>query len=144
MTTYPASHHVEEGTVVHSIFMICEEVNGQMSRVAHRNIHLFTVNTEYFLMRLLKSERYKAKDSWAPKHMISPRMSPTLEFMAAILVRISMMAPQQPMNTPRAFFRVIGSFRMMKDKSIAKIGIDVVQMLELTGEVMLSPMVYRH
>ena len=68
-------------------------------------------------------------------------MSPTLELEAEALVRISINAPQNPMNTPPAFLAVTGSLRMMAERIIAKIGIDVVTMLELMGEVMLSPMV---
>ena len=45
------------------------------------------------------------------------------------------------MATPPAFIAVMGSFSMKNASSIAKIGIDVVSMLALTGEVMLSPMV---
>ncbi len=77
-------------------------------------------------------------------HIKSPRMSPILSLIAAALVSTSVTAPQQPMNTPRAFWSVIGSFRMRKESTIANIGIEVVTILELTGEVMLSPIVYKH
>ena len=71
-------------------------------------------------------------------------MSPCTRFVAAALVRISINAPLQPINTPVAFFPVMGSFRMMAEKTIAKMGIEVVTMLALMGEVRLSPMVKQH
>lgn len=68
-------------------------------------------------------------------------MLPTFALPAVALVRMMMQAPAQPVSTPSAFFQVIGSFRMKKERIIAKIGIEVVMMLELLGEVMFSPMV---
>ena len=68
-------------------------------------------------------------------------MSPTLELSAVALVRMSMSAPLKPMNTPPAFLAVMGSLRMMAERIMAKMGMEVVTMLELMGEVMLSPMV---
>ena len=44
------------------------------------------------------------------------------------------------MSTPMAFLPVMGSRRIMADRIMAKMGIEVVTMLALTGEVMLSPM----
>ena len=108
------------------------------------NIHLLTVNTEYFLTRGLKSDRYSAKDSWAHKQRMSPRMSPTLSLDAVALDKMRMMAPENPSNTPPTFFAVSGSFSISADRSMAKIGIDVVTMLALMGEVILSPMVNPH
>ena len=52
-----------------------------------------------------------------------------------------MSAPLQPISTPVAFFPVMGSFRMMAASNMAKMGIDVVTMLALMGDVMLRPMV---
>ena len=75
---------------------------------------------------------------------MSPRMSPTLSLAAVALDRIRMMAPENPSNTPPTFFVVNGSFSMSADRSMAKIGIEVVTMLALMGEVMLSPMVNPH
>lgn len=68
-------------------------------------------------------------------------MSPTREFTAAALVRMSISAPLHPMSTPVAFLPVIGSLRMSADRIMANIGIDVVTILALIGEVMLRPMV---
>ena len=68
-------------------------------------------------------------------------MSPTFEFAAAALVTMSITAPAHPRATPPAFFAVMGSLSMRKASIIANIGIDVVTMLALTGEVMLRPMV---
>ena len=69
-------------------------------------------------------------------------MLPTFALPACALLRMRMSAPPQPIATPNAFFHVIGSLRMKKESTMAKIGIDVVTMLALTGEVMLSPMLY--
>ena len=52
-----------------------------------------------------------------------------------------MTAPAHPISTPSAFFQVIGSFNIRKERIMAKIGIEVVIMLELLGEVMFRPMV---
>ena len=71
----------------------------------------------------------------------SPQMFPTLAFPAVALVMMMSTAPLQPKSTPATFFQVMGSWRMRNDRIMAKIGIDVVMMLELLGEVMLSPMV---
>ena len=68
-------------------------------------------------------------------------MSPTLSLTAAALVRMRIRAPEHPMRTPHAFFPVIGSLSISADSIIAKIGIDVVTMLALTGDVMDSPRV---
>ena len=68
-------------------------------------------------------------------------MSPTLSLAWAAEVRMSISAPLQPMSTPSAFLPVMGSFRMRAARSMAKIGIDVVTMLALMGEVIDSPMV---
>ncbi len=116
-------------------------VNGSIISVAHVNIHLFTVITEYFLTSLLNSARYSANDSCAATHRRSPRMSPTLSLAAFALDSTRATAPVQPKSTPKAFFPVMGSFRMIAERIIAKIGIEVVTTLELMGEVMLSPMV---
>jgi len=45
------------------------------------------------------------------------------------------------MATPSAFLAVMGSFRMRAASTMAKIGMEVVTMLALMGEVRLSPMV---
>jgi len=71
-------------------------------------------------------------------------MSPTMALPARALLRIRMRAPQQPIATPNAFFHVMGSFKMKKESTMAKMGIDVVTMLALTGEVMLSPILNKH
>lgn len=55
-----------------------------------------------------------------------------------------MSAPQQPMATPKPFFHVMGSFKIKNDNIMAKMGIEVVTMLALTGEVMLKPILNRH
>ena len=68
-------------------------------------------------------------------------MLPTLALPDVALVNIIITAPAHPSSTPPAFFSVIGSLRMKKDSIMAKIGIDVVMMLELLGDVMLRPMV---
>ena len=68
-------------------------------------------------------------------------MSPTLSLVAAAEVSISIRAPLHPMSTPVAFLPVMGSLRMRAARIIAKIGIEVVTMLALMGEVMLRPMV---
>ena len=57
---------------------------------------------------------------------------------------MSVTAPQQPMATPPAFFHVMGSWRIRNDSNMAKMGMEVVTILALTGEVMLSPMVKQH
>ncbi len=108
------------------------------------NIHLFTVKSVYFCTNGLNSERYRAKDSWAEMQSRSPQMFPTLALPAVALARMIMTAPQHPISTPTTFFQVMGSFRMRKESIMAKIGIEVVMMLELLGEVMFSPMVYEH
>ena len=71
-------------------------------------------------------------------------MSPTLSLAAVALDRMRMMAPEKPSSTPPTFFVVSGSFSMSAESSMAKIGIEVVTMLALMGEVMLSPMVNPH
>lgn len=68
-------------------------------------------------------------------------MSPTLELAAAALVTISITAPVHPNTTPRAFLPVMGSLSIIAARIIAKIGIDVVTMLALMGDVMLRPIV---
>jgi hypothetical protein len=68
-------------------------------------------------------------------------MSPTLSELAAAEVSISINAPLHPISTPSAFLLVMGSFRISAARIIAKIGIDVVTIEALMGEVMLSPMV---
>ena len=68
-------------------------------------------------------------------------MLPTLAFDEDALVRMMMTAPLHPKSTPRAFFHVIGSFKMKNDRIMANIGIEVVMMLELVGDVKLRPMV---
>ena len=68
-------------------------------------------------------------------------MSPTFALAWAALVRMRMRAPLQPMSTPMAFLPVMGSFRMRADSSMAKMGIEVVTIEALMGDVMLSPMV---
>ena len=68
-------------------------------------------------------------------------MFPTLALPAVALVVIIITAPAHPSNTPPAFLNVIGSLRMKKESIMAKIGIDVVMMLDLLGDVMLRPMV---
>ena len=52
-----------------------------------------------------------------------------------------MTAPLHPKQTPKAFLPVMGSLRMMAARIMANIGIEVVTMLALMGEVMLRPMV---
>ena len=59
---------------------------------------------------------------------------------AAALVSIRISAPLHPISTPMAFLPVIGSFSIIADNTMAKIGMEVVTMLALMGEVMLSPM----
>ena len=61
-----------------------------------------------------------------------------------MLVSMRMSAPQQPTNTPIAFLPVIGSFKMSAANSMANIGIEVVTMLALIGDVRLRPMVKQH
>ena len=65
----------------------------------------------------------------------------TLALPAVALVVIIITAPAHPSSTPAAFFHVIGSLSIRNDSTIANIGIDVVMMLELLGDVMLRPMV---
>ena len=74
-------------------------------------------------------------------HNRSPRISPTLSDTALALVTINITAPLQPINTPPAFMPVNGSFNINADSIMAKIGIEVVTIEELTGEVMLNPIV---
>ena len=57
------------------------------------------------------------------------------------LLVIIITAPAHPSSTPAAFFHVMGSFSIRNDSTIANIGIDVVMMLELLGDVILRPMV---
>ena len=68
-------------------------------------------------------------------------MFPTLALPAVALVMMMMTAPAHPISTPSAFFQVIGSFNIRKERTMAKIGIEVVMILELLGEVMFRPMV---
>ena len=117
---------------------------GSTSSMAQVNIHLLTVKGLYLRINLLNNDRYRANDSCAPMHIRSPRMSPTLALPAVMLVRMRMMAPVQPMATPLVFFHVMGSPRMRNESTMAKMGIEVVTMLALMGEVMLRPMVNRH
>ena len=77
-------------------------------------------------------------------HSTSPRKSPTRALAADALLTIRMTAPPQPIATPPAFIADRGSRRMKNESTMAKMGIDVVTMLALTGEVMPSPMVYMH
>ena len=71
-------------------------------------------------------------------------MLPTLSLSAVALVTTSVMAPKHPNATPMAFFDVRGSFKMTNDNIMAKIGIAVVTILALTGDVMLRPIVKQH
>ncbi len=71
-------------------------------------------------------------------------MSPTRASAWAAELRINIKAPLHPISTPMAFFPVMGSCRISAASIMAKIGIDVVTMLALMGEVMLSPMVKQH
>ena len=75
---------------------------------------------------------------------MSPRMSPTLSLVAVALDNMRMSAPENPSSTPPTFFDVSGSFNINADRSMAKIGIEVVTILALMGEVILSPMVNPH
>jgi hypothetical protein len=50
-------------------------------------------------------------------------------------------APQHPKKTPEAFFPVIGSLRIIAARIIAKIGIEVVTIEALIGDVIERPMV---
>ena len=68
-------------------------------------------------------------------------MSPTLSEAWAAEVSISIKAPLHPINTPKVFLPVIGSFSIKAANSMAKIGMEVVTMEALMGEVMLSPIV---
>ena len=68
-------------------------------------------------------------------------MLPTLALPEVALVVMMMMAPTHPISTPTSFFQVIGSFRIKNERTMAKIGMEVVMILELLGEVMLRPMV---
>ena len=68
-------------------------------------------------------------------------MLPTLALPEVALVVMMMMAPTHPISTPTSFFQVIGSFNIRKERTMAKIGMEVVMILELLGEVMLRPMV---
>jgi hypothetical protein len=53
--------------------------------------------------------------------------------------KISPIAPVAPTNTPKAFIRVIGSFRMIAANTITKIG-EAVDMIDASiGEVFVSP-----
>ena len=63
---------------------------------------------------------------------MSPLMSPTLSLTDEILVIMSIMAPQNPSMTPPTFFPDKGSFRMMAERNIANIGMDVVTILVST------------
>ena len=56
-------------------------------------------------------------------------------------VSMSISAPLHPSITPSTFLLVMGSLRMSAASSMAKIGIDVVTMLALMGDVSDSPMV---
>ena len=71
-------------------------------------------------------------------------MSPTLSLTCAADVNISIKAPEQPINTPTAFLPVIGSFNINADSSMAKIGMEVVQMEAFPGDVRLNPIVKQH
>ena len=71
----------------------------------------------------------------------SPQMLPTLALPAVALVVIMITAPAHPRSTPPAFCHVMGSFRMKNDSTMAKIGMEVVMMLELLGDVRFRPMV---
>jgi len=50
-------------------------------------------------------------------------------------------APEQPIITPSTFLLVIGSLRIRAARIIEKMGIEVVTIDELMGDVILSPMV---
>ena len=60
------------------------------------------------------------------------------------LVMTSKTAPQHPSATPSALRSVMGSLRMRAERRRAEMGIVVVTMPALTGEVRLSPMVKQH
>lgn len=133
-TTNPTSNHVVVSISLHGSFTTLLDVNGMMNIADHVNIHLFTVTTLYFFISGLKSARYSANENCAPTHIRSPHISPDLPPVFA-LDRISTKAPAQPIITPPAFIHVIGSFKIRNESIIAKIGIDVVTMLELMGDV---------
>ena len=59
----------------------------------------------------------------------------------AALVITSAMAPMHPRATPPPFIQVMGSRSMANDSIMANMGMEVVMMLALLGEVMPSPMV---
>ena len=56
-TTNRVSSHVEVGTLGKSIAATWLKVKGNIYKVAKVNIHLFTVNTEYFLISGLNRDR---------------------------------------------------------------------------------------
>ena len=57
------------------------------------------------------------------------------------LVEINNTAPENPRATPIAFLGVIGSFKIKAESIKAKMGIVVVMIPALMGEVRLKPMV---
>ena len=78
-------------------------------------------------------------------------MSPMLKVPTAALPEAartlditSKTAPQHPKATPSALRNVIGSLRIIAEKISAEMGMVVVTIPALTGEVRLRPMVKQH
>ena len=60
---------------------------------------------------------------------------------ACVLPVIRISAPMAPQKMPSTFFEVTGSRRNSAASTMVMMGIIVVMMLALTGDVRLSPMV---
>ena len=70
-----------------------------------------------------------------------PPPTPPKEGSVPAEVRTRIRAPLQPIVTPSTFLLVMGSLRMSAASSMAKIGIEVVTILALMGDVSDKPMV---
>ena len=58
---------------------------------------------------------------------------------ACVDAKIKEIPPVHPINTPKAFILVIGSFRITAASSMTKIGTPVAMMEASTGEVRFNP-----
>ena len=104
--------------------------------------HPLVDGEERILRQQVLEERQVEGEGKLSRHteQVAPDVS-HLALPAVALVMMMMTAPAHPISTPSAFFQVIGSFNIRKERIMAKIGIEVVMMLELLGEVMFRPMV---
>ena len=86
----------------------------------------------------MNRERYNEKSTWAERQSKSPLIEePAPKDTPSV---ISMTAPPAPIATPNTFSHVMGSRRKTAASIIVKIGVVVVIIEALTGEVYESPM----